>query len=139
MDAENLMQQEIRVAGAELYLDMDIRVAHMNVEDYGAASREWLAFSRVYAARRAANWGPLWRAVYAAGSPLLPLIRIPRFVRSAQRCGHLGTLLRGIDMVSVSLGSSAYGEMLGYTTLRCNPSATFEIELHRRRWSPSAP
>lgn len=139
LDAENLLQAEMRAAGGRLYLDMGVRVAHMNVERYGAASREWRAFSRVYAARRAASWGPLRRAVYAAGSPLLPLIRLPRLIRSARGGGYLGPLLRGLDIVSVSLVSSAFGEMLGYATLRCDPAATLEVELHRRRWAPSTP
>ena len=139
MDAEILLQGEIRAAGGQLYLDMDVRVAHMNVESYRAASREWRAFSRVYAARRAANWGLLRRAVYAAGSPLLPMIRLFRLIRTARRDRYLGVLLRGIDMVLVPLVSSAFGEMLGYVTLRCDPSATLDVELHRRRWAPSAP
>jgi hypothetical protein len=42
-------------------------------------------------------------------------------------------------MVLVSLVSSAFGEMLGYFTLRCDPAATLDVELHRRRWAPSAP
>jgi hypothetical protein len=139
MDAENLLQGEIRAAGGRLYLDMGVRVAHMNVEHYGAAGREWRAFSRVYAARRAANWGPFRRAVYAAGSPLLPMIRFSRLIRPARRGGYLGRLLRGVDIVAVSLVGSAFGEMLGYVTLRCDPSATLDVELHRRRWAPSAP
>jgi hypothetical protein len=139
MDAENLLQQEIRAAGGELYLDSRVQVSHMNVEHYGAAGYEWRAFSRVYAARRAAKWGPVRRAIYAAGSPLLPLIRLPRFVVAARRGGRLGVFLRGLDIVAVSLVSSAVGEMLGYATRRCNPSATLDVELHRRRWAPSAP
>jgi hypothetical protein len=139
MDAENLLQAEIRRAGGELYLDMDVRVAHMNVERYGAAGREWRDFSRVYAARRAANWGRIRRAVYAAGSALLPMIRLSRLIGSARRGGHLGLVLRGMDIVFVVLVSSAFGEMLGYATLRCDPTATLEIELHRRRWAPSTP
>jgi hypothetical protein len=139
MDAETLVQGEIRAAGGQLYLDMGVRVAHMNVEQYRAAGREWRAFSRVYAARRAANWGPFRRAVYVAGSPLLPAIRLFRLIGSARRGGYLGRLLRGIDIVSVSLVSSALGEMLGYATRRCDPSATLDVELHRRRWAPSAP
>ncbi len=139
MDAENLLQQVMRAAGGELYLDMDVRLVHMNVERYGAASRDWRVFSRVYAARRAAEWGPARRALYSAGSPLLPLIRFPRFVSAARRGGYLGALLRGSDIVAVALVSSAFGEMLGYATRRCNPEGTVDIELYRRRWAPSAP
>jgi hypothetical protein len=139
MDAENLLQGEIRRAGGELYLDMDVRIAHLNCEHYGAAGREWRDFSRVYAARRAANWGRLRRAVYGAGSALLPVVRLTRLIGFARRGGHLGLLLRGLDIVSVALVSSAFGEMLGYLTLRCDPAATQEVELHRRRWAPSAP
>jgi hypothetical protein len=118
---------------------MGVHVAHLNVEQYGAAGNEWRDFSRVYAARRAAHWGVFRRAVYAAGSPLLPMIRLFRLIRSAQRGGYIAPLLRGLDIVFVSLVGSAFGEMLGYFTLRCDPSATLEVELHRRRWAPSAP
>lgn len=139
MDAELVIQQEMQAAGGEFYLDLGVRVMHINVERYGAAARDWQVYSRVYATRRAASWGSARRVLYAAGSPLLPLIRFPRFVSAARRGGHLGALLRGIDMLAVSLVCSAFGEMLGYATLRCDPAATVDIELHRRRWAPSAP
>ena len=67
------------------------------------------------------------------------MIRFSRLIRPARRGGYLGRLLRGVDIVAVSLVSSAFGEMLGYVTLRCDPSATLDVELHRRRWAPSAP
>jgi hypothetical protein len=139
MDEETILQQHMRAAGGELYLDLAVRVRHIDVEDYGALAREWVAFSRVYATRRAADWGPIRRAVYAAGSPLLPLIRLIRCVREARRGGFLGELLRGADMLAVSLVASAAGELMGYATRRCDPAATLEIELYRRRWAASAP
>ena len=139
MDQETILQQEMRAAGGELYLDLALRVRHIDVEDYAALARDWVAFSRVYATRRAADWGAIRRAVYAAGSPLLPLVRLIRSLRAARSSGYLGELLRGIDMLAVSLVASAAGELLGYATRRCDPAATLEIELYRRRWSPSAP
>lgn len=67
------------------------------------------------------------------------MIRLPRFVAAARRGGYLPKLVRGFDMMVVSLVSSAFGEMLGYATKRCDPSAAREIELHRRHSAPSAP
>ncbi len=139
MEAENLLQQVMRADGGGLYLDLGIRVRHMNMEHYAAAGREWMAFSRVYACRRAADWGPGRRAIFAAGSPLLPLIRFPRFISAARRSGYLRGLLSGADMLAVALVCSALGELLGYATQRCDPAHTTKFELHRRRWAPSAP
>lgn len=139
MDAETVMQGYLRAAGGELYLDLGVRVRHMNVESMSAASREWRAFSRVYAVRRATHWGAARRTVYAGGSPLLPPIRFARVVAAARRGGYLAQLLRGIDILAVAIVSSAFGELLGYATMRCDPSATLDVELHRRRWAPNAP
>lgn len=139
LEAETLMHHRMREAGDELYLEMRARVRHMNMEHYRACAGEWLGFSRVYAARRGADWGRLRRLVYAAGSPLLPLIRLPRMMVAARRGGYLRGLLGGIDILAVALTASAAGECLGYFTRRCDPSATLVFELHRRRWSPSAP
>ncbi len=133
------MHADMRAAGGELYLDLGIRVRHINMEHYAACAGEWVAFSRVYAAQRAANWGLARRALYAAGSPVLPLIRFPRCVANARRAGYLRQLLRGIDILAVALTASAAGESLGYATGRGDPSGTLKFELHRRRWAPSAP
>ncbi len=139
MESESVLQQAMRTAGGRLYLDLGICVRHLNVEHYLPAAREWVAFSRVYACHRAADWGLGRRTLFAAGSPLLPLIRLPRFVAAARRSGYLRGLLSGADMLAVTLVTSALGELLGYATRRCDPAGTLEFELHRRRWAPSAP
>lgn len=139
MDAETLMQSRIREAGGELYLDPGVVTHHMNMESFSGAAREWLVFARVFAARRAAGWSPLRRAIYAAGSPLLPLIRMPRFLAAARRSGHLRALFAGFDLFLIVLLASAAGELMGYATRRCDPAGTIHFELERRRWAPSAP
>ena len=73
------------------------------------------AAGRAYAASRAEGW-PAWRrAVYACGSPLIPLVRGRRVLRDIRRTGRSAELLpRILPALTLGLTLSALGELAGY-------------------------
>jgi hypothetical protein len=105
----------LRSRGGRLYLEPRARTFHVNVSRPASWVVERTAAGRAYAAARAAGW-PAWRrAVYAAGSPLIPLVRGRRVLRDIRRTGRSTELLpRILPALAVGLALSALGELTGY-------------------------
>jgi len=115
LEAEAVLHQDLLARGHRLAQEPSARVYHLNVSRVGPVSKEYFLASRVFAAERASGWGFLRRAVYAVGSPLLPLIRLPRILRDARRAELDRSVLRGaFAPVLLTLCAGAAGEMLGY-------------------------
>jgi hypothetical protein len=115
LEAEAVLHQDLLARGHRLAQEPSARVYHLNVSRQGPVSKEYFLASRVFAAERASGWGFLRRAVYAIGSPLLPLIRTPRIFRDARRAELDRSVLRGaLASVLLTLCAGAAGEMLGY-------------------------
>jgi hypothetical protein len=115
LEAETVLHQDLLAKGYRLGQEPSARVYHLNVPRMGPVLNEYFLASRVFAAERACGWGFIRRAVYTVGSPLLPLIRLPRILRDA-RCADLdrGILRRALATVLLTLCAGAAGEMLGY-------------------------
>ena len=80
MAREGGLLQRLRDDGYDLYLEPRARTAHQNVSGLRAGASLRYHAGRLYAARRAETegWGGGKRAVYAAASPLIPLVRFRR-------------------------------------------------------------
>jgi hypothetical protein len=52
--------------------------------------------------------------LYVSGSPLIPLVRLPRILRDIHRSPRRDLLPRVLPALIVSLVVSAVGEMIGY-------------------------
>jgi hypothetical protein len=64
---------------------------------------------------RRRRWSGWLRAVYALGSPLIPLVRLTRIFRSLRSPGRpLHLFPRLLPAMLVLLGVEALGEMTGY-------------------------
>jgi hypothetical protein len=105
----------LRERGGRLYLEPRARTFHFNVSRPTSWVVERSAAGRAYAASRAAGW-PFWRrAVYALGSPLIPLVRGRRVLRDIRRTGRSDELLpRILPALATGLALSALGELAGY-------------------------
>ena len=140
MDAETLLQEHIREAGGELYLDLG--VARAPCERGGVRARPCASGWRSRACTRPEGRRTGDRSGALFTPPAARCFRssaLPASFCAARRGGYLGSVLKGADMMAVALVASAAGELLGYATRRCDPAATAEFELYRRRWAPSAP
>ncbi|HLF30779.1 MAG TPA: hypothetical protein VI566_07085 [Xanthomonadales bacterium] len=81
--------------------------------------------ARLYAALRMRHWSMLRRFGYVAGSPLIPLVRIPRIFKHVRRAGQQRMALSRAPILLAGLAISAAGEMAGYLL---GPGAPWRFE-----------
>jgi glycosyl transferase family 2 len=114
LGAETLLHWDLRAHGERLFLEAGARVAHTNFSRW----RSWLPVQflsgRSFAGARRSGMSPRRRAVYVAGSPLIPLVRLVRLAGAAR-----GTRLRlrfvgALPALAVGLALDALGQMTGY-------------------------
>ena len=84
MDAETVMQWDLRARGHVLWLEAGATTAHTNFRRW----RHWVPASfhhaRVFGATRAIGWSPAKRLAFTLASPLIPLVRFRRALRHAR-------------------------------------------------------
>jgi glycosyltransferase involved in cell wall biosynthesis len=135
LEAEIIMHADLRARGHRLYQEPAARMTHVNVTRTASWIGERFQTGRRFASARGAVWPGWRRAVYAAGSPLIPAVRLRRLLRDAARVGA-GRELRGYGYVLLVLALmvSAAGELVGYA-LGSGDSmyALSRIELHKER------
>jgi hypothetical protein len=115
MEAETVLQWDLRRKGHRLFLEPAAEAAHTN---FGLWS-SWIPASflggRAFAATRASEWSPARRLAFTAASPLIPFVRLARVVRNARRAKQRWPfLLRVLPTVAVGLVLDASGQTLGY-------------------------
>jgi hypothetical protein len=133
MEAEILLHWALRARGYQLYLDPTIRTFHLNVTRLGSWLPERFYTGRRFAATRALGWSLARRVLYALGSPLIPLVRLPRVLRQIRGSTRRRDLLPGVVApLAVGLVASALGEMVGYALGVGDATARLaEMELHK--------
>lgn len=133
LEAETIMHVDLRARGFRLYQEPKARVKHLNVTDRSSWLGERFQTGRRFAAARAHEWSLPRRAVYAGGSPLIPLVRLPRMMRHARRTGDPGRVLGGnLPLLAAALAASAAGELVGYATGSGDSMfALSRIEMHK--------
>ena len=115
MEIETILHWELHRKGHRFCVEPRATIYHVNV----SLPSVWLAerwhAGRVFAASRARGWSWARRLLFAAGSPLIPLIRTRRIVGQIRRAGLGRRLLpRVLPALVTSLVVSAAGEMIGY-------------------------
>ncbi|MEO1238701.1 MAG: glycosyltransferase [Pseudomonadota bacterium] len=103
--------------GKTLYLTGETVTGHTQVSDLASYLRLEFIGQRVYAAARikVEAWSPWKRAVYIAGSPLIPLVRLYRSIGHIRRTGRVRQLLPQAAVVILLANiAGAAGEALGY-------------------------
>jgi glycosyltransferase involved in cell wall biosynthesis len=136
LEAETIMHADLRDRGHRLYQEPSARAAHVNVTRTAAWIGERFQTGRRFGSARSHAWPPWRRAVYAAGSPMIPVVRLRRLRRDLARTGT-GRELRGYGYVLLgfALAVSAAGELVGYATGSGDSMfALSRIELHKQRY-----
>lgn len=136
LEAERIMHLDLRARGHLLYQAPAARVRHLNVTSTSSWLRERFQGGRGFAAARSYAWSPLRRVVYAAGSPLIPLVRWPRLRRDLRRIGGQSHVpRRALPALGLALLVSALGELAGYAA---GPGDSMDylarVELHKERY-----
>lgn len=70
--------------------------------------------ARLFAGKRCRKWPVVRRLVYGVGSPLIPLVRLPRIWAQIRRAGRQREAWPRLPFLLAGLAISAAGEMLGY-------------------------
>lgn len=136
LDAETLLHWDLGARGHSIYLEPRARTLHLNITrrvDFRKVHRE---YGRMFAAQRSGAW-PSWRrGLYALGSPLIPVIRLPRCCADIARGTGVPRGRPGFwGHVLLALADSAWGEMQGYAAgFGKSREAIFEQEFHRSRY-----
>ena len=135
LEAETMMHLDLRANGHRLFQEPAARAYHLNVTKASSWLGERFQTGRRFAAARSYGWSPLRRAAYSGGSPLIPLVRLPRLLRDRRRSDareHLPP--RAFPALLLALVVSAAGELVGYAFGSGDSMfALARIELHKER------
>jgi len=136
LDAETILQWDLRRRGHRLYLEPKARTFHENFT--APLSSTILRFygGRLFAASRARDWSVWRRLLFTCGSPLIPLVRFSRLVRELGRIDRPRHLLpRVAPMLFIALLCDGAGEMVGYAFGAGRAmSVLSDMEFHRERY-----
>ena len=103
--------------GIRLPIVPSIRISHVNIDRLGLLVRKQIIHGGFFARVRAAERGfsPTRRLIYAAGSPVLPLLLTYRIVRRVlSRRTYVRELVGALPLVLLGCTFWSLGEMLGY-------------------------
>jgi hypothetical protein len=136
LDAESILQWDLRARGHRLYLEPRARTFHQNFSV--ALPSLVLRFhgGRLFASARARSWTFPRRLLFACGSPLIPFVRFRRIVGELRRPGRPRHLLPRITPALFAfLLFDGLGEMVGYA---CGAGRAMrklsDMEFHRKRY-----
>jgi len=114
LEAETLLHWDLRQRGRRLLLEPAAVVRHANFSLW----RSWLPIQyfagRMFGGSRADGMPGWKRAVYVAGSPLIPLVRLARIAGQARRAHALGRFARTLPTLVVGLVLDGLGQFVGY-------------------------
>jgi hypothetical protein len=115
MEAETVLQWDLRRKGHRLRLEPAAEAAHTNFGRWSSWLPATFFGGRAFAATRASEWSVARRLAFTAASPLIPFVRLARVVGNARRAKHRWPfLLRVLPTVAVGLAVDAAGQTLGY-------------------------
>jgi len=117
MQVDLVLQRRLQQMGHRLYLEAEASVEHLNETTLGAAFGSYFHWNRLFGAARAAqpDWPASRRVVWALASPLVPWIRLARWIREVAT-GHRRRFLMSLGLVPMLLllhSVAALGHALG--------------------------
>jgi hypothetical protein len=115
IEAETVLQWDLRARGHELYLEPEAKTRHFNISRARVSVPLRLAVGRMFGAARARDWSAGKRLAFIAASPLIPLIRFMRALRFVRG----STVEHGVfpEVLPALFGGfvlDGIGELMGY-------------------------
>jgi len=137
LEAEFVLHGDLQAKGHRLYLEPAARTAHLNFARLAPWMPYLLHAGRAFAAARARSWARSRRLLYAAGAPLIPLVRLWRIRAELRRPGRPADLWpRVVPALAVGLVVDTIGQVLGYALGAGKASRKlFAFEFHRDRYA----
>ncbi|MGH7177956.1 MAG: glycosyltransferase family 2 protein [Tepidisphaeraceae bacterium] len=116
LEAETVLHWDLRRRGYVLFHDASARTRHTNF----ALLKPWtvaqFCTGRCFAASRATSWSIAKRALYAAASPLIPIVRFRRLLSHAWQCRETRPrLLWLLPAMIYAVVIDGIGQLVGYS------------------------
>ena len=135
LQAESAMQWDLASRGERFYLEPRARMLHMNFARFQPSIQLRFYGGRLFAANRARDWGFGRRLLFTAASPLIPLVRAWRSIRTLVSAGQSDRLPRVLPILMVLLAFDGLGETVGYARGAGGSMQWLtDIEFHRQRF-----
>jgi len=136
LEAESLLHWHLREQGYRLYLEPRAKTHHLNLSRLPSSLALRYHCGHMFAGMRAKAWPIPQRFAYAAGAPLILLIRLARIIRQLHRPGRRQDLVpRLLPLLLLFLAVDAGGEFMGYLFGPGRaPARIAGIDFHRERY-----
>lgn len=135
LNAETAMNADLRSKGHRLAIAGGATIDHLNIESAGHWLSTSLTAGRLFGGTRAADWSLAKRLIYAGGSPLIPLVRLMRIVRSMMQPGRPRYMIPTVvPVLLLGLLADALGQFMGYLAGPGSAAQKIKVmEFHRER------
>jgi hypothetical protein len=135
LEIEHLLHADLRMRGRRLYFEPAARTQHVNITRISSWISNRFFGGWVFAVLRSREWSWRRRVVYAAGSPLLPAVRLVRVARDLRRVDARHRLLpRVLPALLLGVVLESAGELVGYVLgQRVSVRKPLDPELDRLR------
>jgi hypothetical protein len=115
LEAESVLQWDLRAKGYQLYRESSAKTSHLNYSQFYPTFPLRFYAARLFAHTRALDWSLWHRLLYIVGSPLIPWVRLFRIVRQLRKPGrHIARLWNILPVMVWFLMIDAMGEAVGY-------------------------
>ena len=115
MEAETVLMWDLKRKGYRLLLEPAAVAAHTNFGFWSSWVQVMFHGGRAFSHTRASEWSLARRLVFAAASPLIPIVRLARTLGTVRRLGRGPAFAaRVVPTLWVGLCFDAVGQMVGY-------------------------
>ncbi len=114
LQAENILQRDLRARGHRLYLEPRAKISHLNFELLSPWIQAQFHSWRQFASARAQEWSPIRRLLYTCGAPLIPFIKLQHMLRQLRTMEQRTVPSGVLPVLILGLVAGAVGEMTGY-------------------------
>lgn len=115
IEAETVLQWDLRGKGHGLYIEPAAQTRHFNISLLRTSVPLRISVGRMFGAARARDWPLGKRMAYAAASPMIPFVRFGRALRFARRCTEKhGLFPKVLPALLAGFVLDGFGELLGY-------------------------
>ena len=136
MQSLSALQSELRARGHQLFLEPAACAELLNVSRPGWYLLDQFGKGRQTATLRRRRWSLGRRLAYAAGTPLIPIVRLGRILGALHRRGRRREMWQGLRLGVLVAGliASTAGELVGFLVGGRPRPGYFERNLHRSRY-----
>ncbi len=135
MEAESVLQWDLQRAGHRFTVERSAITRHENFSRFQPSLSLRFNAGRLFAANRRRDWPWPRRLLYAAGSPLLPILRT---WRASRDCARVKSMQRRPTLLAVTFAlliADALGELTGYLAGAGHAMRRLtDLEFHRERF-----